>query len=235
MSYPLKESDIIAAVRHKLDERKINLNGTIISYGEDTDNVSLDSLISMLTPEAINTVHRDAPAPMLEATHSIMHGGLQEYVESRLEMIEDDVMDIKVDIEYVQNPFLRLVECRPAQTQRVITEVIAEDSPEGRMQLNKYVRGTWDDPRLVLLQGSSVMQPEFILYGCGCKKDCSIDSVLKEFSFIEQYINPQKDDDPYKVSYQLLDNYINHLTGMVLSVYKDADQAGYFYNLAKSY
>ncbi len=241
MAYPLTTDNIIKAVRHKLDERKISLDEEVIEYGESTDNESLDRIIKMLSAEAINTVHRLAPAPMLEPTQTITSA------VPTVELLADDILNIKLEQPESEasrwaNPFLRLVACRPKNTGRLITDVIPEDSPEGRMQLNEYVRGTWDDPRLILLQGCSAMEPEFILYGCGGKEesadsaqaDISASDYLKEFSWVEQYIS-QPESETYQVSYQLLENYINQITGAVLSVYKNADQANHFFTLAKTF
>ena len=50
----------------------------------------------------------------------------------------------------MKTPTSRILSVKCADSSYVVSDLIPENSAEGRKQLNKYIRGTFDDPRLVL-------------------------------------------------------------------------------------
>ena len=52
----------------------------------------------------------------------------------------------------MKTPVAKILSVKCSDSSVVITNLIPEDSAEGRKQLDAYVRGTYDDPKLVLLK-----------------------------------------------------------------------------------
>lgn len=132
----LTKENAIKAVRKNLDEQGWNPSEM---YGVSEDNVELDRIIERTIPEAIDAVHLAAPASALEGAES-------SFVE---EAESDGVLRFRTG-----KPVLRFVSFRAADSDVAISEAVAENSPNGRMQLNKYVRGTSDNPVLVMQSGT---------------------------------------------------------------------------------
>lgn len=132
----ITKEDAVKAVRKNLDEQGINLSGM---FDETTDNVDLDSIITKTIPEAIDAVHRSAPVSSLEGVET-------SFVE---ESVNNGVLIFRTE-----KPVLRFVGVKAADSNVVISDAVPEVSPEGRKQLNKYVRGTYDNPVLVLQDGT---------------------------------------------------------------------------------
>ena len=214
--YTLLKADAIAAVRKNLDE--VGLNESVVYNDENVDNDSLDLTIAKSLPEAINDVHLTAPVQMLEG----------EKVDNISECsVSGRVLSFSLDERY-----LRLVAFRAADSPYVVSEVISEYSPEGRKQLNPYVRGTWDKPRLVLLQDK--LRPASFRYYT--LKDDKYENypfgAIADLSIIrEQVYSPTATG--YPVSAVLRENILLHLTGLVLAIYGENEKANYFLEKAK--
>lgn len=145
----LTKENAIKAVRKNLDEQEWNPSQM---YGESEDNAELDRIIERTIPEAIDAVNLAAPVVALEATDS-------SFVE---EGVIDGVLSFRTD-----KPVLRFVSMRAADSEVVIADAIPENSPEGRKQLNKYVRGTNDNPVMVMRSGT---RNHFKYYSVGDQK-----------------------------------------------------------------
>lgn len=138
--HTLSANTAVMLVRRNLDE--LDPNGSVMYTDESTDNASLDNTIKRLLPDAINAVHLAAPVAVLE-------GESVEASEISDTSCEDGVLTFGLNIGHL----LRLVAFQAIDSDIVVTEVIPEASPEGRKQLNKYIRGRYDRPRLVRMQG----------------------------------------------------------------------------------
>lgn len=132
----LTKESAIKAVRKNLDEQEWNPSAM---YGESVDNFELDRIIEKTIPEAIDAVNLAAPVTALEAVET-------SFVE---EGAKDGVVSFRTG-----EPVLRIVGMRAVDSEIELTEAIPESSAEGRRQLNKYVRGTYDNPVMVLQNGS---------------------------------------------------------------------------------
>ena len=127
-------SSAVELVRKNLEELDTNSSDMLSDY---EDNSSLDSIIKRNLPEAINAVGLAAPVALLE--------GVSVSAASP-SVSEDGVLSFSLAAD---SKFLRLVAFRAADSGIVVTDPIPEAGPEGRKQLNKYVRGRFDRPRLV--------------------------------------------------------------------------------------
>lgn len=209
-------SEAVSIVRKNLDE--IGLNDSVM-YSENTDNESLDKVIMMTLPEAINEVHLSAPIELLEGTDK--KGGPFSSI-----YVADNVLHFSI-----ANDFLRLVSFQAADSSIVLTDIIPEASPQGRKQLNKYIRGTYDRPFLIGIQGHR-RERAFAYYTLkSTAYEKSPANAIKRFSYVERlFYNPLATS--YPISSGLKHAVYNHLTGMVLAIYGENQRAEYFFNKA---
>lgn len=208
----LSKADAIAAVRKNLDEQ--GLNESVMYSDENTDNDSLDLVIAKTLPEAINEIQRIAPAQLLEGESIRTFDQL---------LISDNVLSFTFDRKY-----LRLAAFQAVDSDIVVTEVIPESDPEGRKQLNKYIRGTYDNPRLVKVQGAGY-KPSFRYYSLrnGKVYESIPASAIRKLMIVPRMEYATATTE-YQFSADLLDNVINKLTAMVLYIYKEGELANYF-------
>lgn len=215
----LTVSDAVALVRKNIDE--IGLNDSVMYSDENNDNTSLDLIIKKTLPEVINEVNLSAPIEDLEGTD-----------------FGNDIVDANIDTEGVLSftfptghKFLRLVKFQAPDSDLAVTDVIAEASPEGRKQLNKTIRGTYDKPRLVMLQGS-VSEPKFKY--CSLKKEARLDGGAKTIegkTFVMEAVEEQsyaESATEYPISRTLTQTVINVLTARVLIILGETEKAKAF-------
>lgn len=209
-------SDAVALVRKNLDES--GLNESLMYSDENSDNESLDLTIKKTLPEAINEVNSLAPVEALEGVEvtSLASCG-----------IKDRVLSFSFE-----NPFLRLVAFQAKDSAIVVTEVLPETSVEAHKQLNKYVRGTFDKPRLVQVQGEHT-HPAFRYYTLSNDAySANPRNAIKRLAIVEVlFYDAEKVS--YPISPALRQTIIDQLTGLVLAIYKDNDTAQYFLQRAK--
>lgn len=219
-------SDAIEFVRARMDELSFS-NDDMISPADDDRN--LDTTIGKLLPEAAELVVRAAPAHLLEPQSEIVVsrvGDAEDGIESS-ELRPDGSISVAIDLD---GGFLRLVSFKASDSDVFITEPVAYNSPEARMQGNPYVSGTYDDPVLVerktprkyRLAYWSVRDPEAVV------------------GFTIQKIDkPSYEDDSDGKSIFCPDflapAVLNRLTGMVLETYGQVQQAQAFYKKSANY
>lgn len=215
----LSVADAIMAVRKNLDE--IGLNESIMYTEESTDNDSLDGTIARTLPEAINLINKTAPVTLLEGKSFI--GEPYNSVS-----VQDGSLVFTITADY-----LRLVAFQAADSPIVITDVLDEASPEGRKQLNPYIRGTYDRPRLVGEQGARGTYT-FRYYTLRNEAPYLNNPVgaIKRFSFVEEQFYGE-DKESYPIPEDLRQNIIDELTALVLAIYGENDKANYFAEKAK--
>ena len=225
----LSVTDAVELVRKNLDE--LDPNGSIMMDDENgsspaySDNPSLNDIIARNLPEAINAVHLAAPVQLLEG---------REYTftdEDTVSVSEDGVLSFSLGGD---SKFLRLVAFQAADSPIVVTDVLGEATPEGRKQLNPYIRGRADRPRLVLSQGQHT-GPVFKYYtltdAAAYAEDAS--EAIEQLSYIKEQFFADTATD-YPISRRLRQNIIDCLTAMVLETYSD-QRAQSFYQKANSY
>lgn len=167
----LLTSSAVELVRKNLDE--LDPNASVMYTDENSDNASLDDIIKRNLPEAINAVHLAAPVSLLEG-ESVSASALDQLY------FEDGVFSFRCK----ETKLLRLVAFQMADSPIVLTDIIPEASPEGRKQLNSYIRGTFDRPRLVRKQGITTSYPSFRYY---CIADGTVPNVsLSDKIYLEQ-------------------------------------------------
>ena len=221
----LSVSDAKALVRRNLDELDPNgsimytdNNGSSSDYG---DNSSLDNIIARYLPDAINQVHEAAPASLLEGEEgSAAHIGIEGKV-------------LSFDIAAAQK-YLRLVAFQAKDSNIVITEPVAEASPEGRKQQNQYIRGTKDRPRLVQMQGQKDGTTSFKYYTTDVDS-----STTTQLGTIERLLIIKRQEygdaaTEYSISFRLRQNIIDLLTARVLEAFND-QRAQNFINKANNF
>jgi hypothetical protein len=103
------------------------------------DAVDIHKLVEGAIVEASVKVHRLAPAIMLDGVLGI------EDTDYTTLITDDNVMVITMKKETI-----RIASIKASDSDVVVCDLVAEDSAEGRKQLNRYVRGVPDDPRVVL-------------------------------------------------------------------------------------
>lgn len=215
----LSVSDAVALVRKNIDE--IGLNDSVMYSDDNKDNTSLDLIIKKTLPEVINEVNLSAPIEDLEGENS--GGDIEEAAVDA-----DGVLSFTFSTDHA---FLRLVKFQAPDSDQIVTDVIAEASPEGRKQLNKTIRGTYDKPRLVMLQGS-ISSPKFKYYSLknGTQLDEGTDTVKGE-KFVMEAIDEQRyaeSTTEYPISRALTQTVINALTARVLIILGETEKAKAF-------
>jgi len=224
----LSTATAIMLVRKNLDEAGLNES---MMYGdgiEINDNLSLDDIIKKNLPEAINAVHQYAPVSLLEGeSYQFKTSGSRPEGET-ISLSSDRVLTFSPSKD---SGFLRLVAFQAADSPIVVTDVLKEASPEGRKQTNKYIRGSFDNPKLVRKQGD--MTPPVFKYYTVKGAFNNAASAVATFMFVkEQVYSPSATS--YKISRLLRQNIIDWLTGMVMETYSD-QRANAFFERAKYY
>ena len=143
--YQLSISAACTYVRRALDElTSVEEIGMLVS----PDAVDIHKLVEGAIVEAAVKVHELAPAIMIEGkkgeentTDKDGNTVVKDYKTSE----DNGVMTITMEKETV-----RIASIQASDSEVVVCEFVPEDSAEGRKQLNKYVRGVPDDPRVVL-------------------------------------------------------------------------------------
>ncbi len=211
----ISKADAIAAVRKNLDEQ--GLNESVMYGDENADNDSLDSIIAKTLPEAINDIHRIAPVYLLEG---------EDITAFKECGFDGGVLFFTFDADC-----LRLAAFQATDSAIVVTDVIPEASAEGRKQLNQYIRGTYDNPRLVQVQGVTYL-PSFRYYSL--KDDTYKDNpkaAIKQLKVVKQQ-SWSASAESYPASADLVDSIIYQLTALVCQIYGKTDAATYFSNKA---
>ena len=133
--FQLSISAACAYVRRVLDElTSVEEIGMLVS----PDAVDIHRLVEGAIVEAAVKIHSLAPSLMLDGVRGVAQEDYDVSVNNKiitLRMLKDTV---------------RIVSVQASDSAFVVSDLIPEDSAEGRKQLNMYVRGVPDDPRVVL-------------------------------------------------------------------------------------
>lgn len=216
-------SEAIAFVRARLDEIAQSDSDMVV---DTVDDRNFNTTVEKLLPEAIEDAHLAAPASLLEGFVFPQESTPAPFTKS----LTDGVIDVDFRTPESGNDgfdVLRLVWFKCADG--ILTSTtFAEDSPEGRIQLNKYIQGQPDEPVVVRQADSADFRPHYKYY---TTKQESANFKLSVFPV------PVKKTDTtggyFFVSAQLKTITLNRLTAKVLITYGDAQRAQAFMQATK--
>lgn len=188
-----------------LDELKNASDMPMIVESEGLDTYKLTE---GYIEEAAYRAHKEAPSYLVD-------GVIGEAEVYSAEIDKDNVAHIVMLEETA-----RLASIKASDSNVVVVDYASEESPIGRMQNNKYVRGTYDDPRLIVKKvWADNRRPEFRYYSA---KDSSATFTLEYVPWIE--IKGGKVDISEKLEYAVL----NLLVSMILDALSLYDKAALY-------
>lgn len=209
--YLLTTDEALLLVSKNFDEVMANESDMIV---DDLDSENFADVLSKTLPEAINEVHAKSPVEILDGL-TLTPDELDSV--GTLPDGFGDVLHFRIDKE-----FLRLVAFRSTDSPYVVTEAYGESTPEGRMQLNPYVRGTWDRPRLIVHQGRTAEDgqvfTEFRYYSL-MSPCASLEAPgrIETFQYLPIYRYGQTDS--YSVAENVVEAVIENLTARMMAIY----------------
>lgn len=199
-------NEIVDAVRVKLDE--IGLNESEM-MDEDADNANLDTVIRSCISEAYKMVSLMADVAMIEGKDN-----------SNASLTIDSNLVGKVA---VPSDFIRLVGVRLSSWSSSKSTAVSEDSPEYRMQSNKWVCGSPSQPVVALVNGKNGRALE--LY-----KASSTGDTLRSFVYV-----PSVPDSAtsIEISEQLSSAFIYFVAGLTMVTFRE-DVAEEFFKIGRN-
>lgn len=222
--YTLTESEAILLVRRNIDEQEYN--DSSMADVDDKDSTAFEELCRKLLPEAINEVHAGAPIDLLQGDD-----GKVKTVE--IEVSSDNILSFTLEDVL----FLRLVKFHVDTTNSESPQIynaISESSPEGRMQLNPYTRGSEESPKLVYEIGGKDTFFKYYVVSDAVKAMMSTEGYnpISVFHYLPMYrYDTSGAVTSYSIAEKVHNNIIDQLTAKVLAVYNSA-QASYFFSRA---
>jgi hypothetical protein len=200
-------------VLQALDEIR-NLEDDVM-LGE-SDDLDTRKMTSGYIIEAVLKSHKDAPSQLLD--------GVSEESDFEVDIKEDQSVEITMLEESA-----RLVSLKASDSPYVVVDYATEESPIGRMQKNQYVRGEFDDPRLIVKKNwKSDRKPEYIYY--------SLSPTRENKSFALEYIPyPVVEDDAVLISDKMEYAVLSLLVSMVLDSLSLHDKATLYKNKYQEY
>lgn len=192
-------------VLQTLDELKNLEDDTMLVEGEELDTRKLTEGYII---EAVLRAHKDAPSYLVD-------GVIGTNGEDYSATITDNVAGIAM-----LQKSARLASLKASDSHVVVTDHAAEESAIGRMQNNPYVRGTYDDPRLIVKKvWADDYKPEYLYYSV--KDDTA--------TFTLEYVPyPEIKDGAVSISEKLEYAVLNLLVAMVLDALSLNDKAGLY-------
>lgn len=214
--YPLTVKGAFAYVRRAIDElTSVEEIGMLIS----PDAINLHRLVEGCMVEAVLKTYAQAPTESLE--------GVTAEAESDYALI--DLKDGVVTIAF-ETPIARMLSLRCVDSEIIISDLIPENSAEARKQLNKYVRGTYDDPRVVLQKVWNGDNKPMLKYYTTTKTN------LDEVQFdIEILPYPILEEGVVQIASRMEFPVLNNIVALVLDAYKETELADRYRAKAKEY
>ena len=212
--YSLTVKGAFAYVRRAIDELT---TAEEIGHLVDPDAIDLHRLVEGAMVEAVVKAYSLAPSHILEGETAV------EGKDYELEL-KDKVVTISM-----LTPTARVVSVQCNDSEVILSDLIPENSAEGRKQLNQYIRGTYDDPRLVLLKNWNGDNMPRMRYYTTTKE-------LKDLDFTIEFLPyPVLEEGVVKLASRLEYVVLNLIVASVLDSYKEFDVADRFRNKAKEY
>ena len=181
----------------------------------ETDELDTMKLVKGFIVQAIVKAHKDAPAYLVD-------GNLATQGEDFTVTVTDGVAKIVMLQESA-----RLASLKASDSPVVVSDYVTEESPIGRMQNNRYVRGTWDDPRLIITRAwADMRKPEYLYY--------SVRSDNPTFT-LEYVPYPFEESEEFEIADKLEYAVLNLLASMVLTALSLADKANIYMTKYQEY
>jgi hypothetical protein len=220
--YQLSINSATSFVRTALDElTTVEEIGMLV----DADAVNLQRLVVNFICEAVVKTHMGASPSMISGIVATVSKAKEE--EANPEAEEDPVFEMELDstsgvvtITMLKDT-LRVVSVQAQDSPVVVCNIYPEHSAEGRKQLNKYVRGVSDDPRVVMQKRWSDTYKPILKYYSTEQTTCP------EIT-LEYIPYPVLQDAMVDVSPQLEYAVLNELVAMVLDSVKEHDKAALY-------
>ena len=218
--YQLSINSATSFVRTALDElTTVEEIGMLV----DADAVNLQRLVVNSICEAVVKTHMGASPSMISGIVATVSKAKEE--EANPEAEEDPVFSTELDSGVVTitmlKDTLRVVSVQAEDSPVVVCNIYPEHSAEGRKQLNKYVRGVSDDPRVVMQKRWSDTYKPILKYYSTEQTTCP------EIT-LEYIPYPVLQDAMVDVSPQLEYAVLNELVAMVLDSVKEHDKAALY-------
>lgn len=229
--YQLSINSATSFVRTALDElTTVEEIGMLV----DADAVNLQRLVVNSICEAVVKTHMGASPSMISGIVATVSKAKEEEAnpeaaeeEANPEAEEDPVFSTELDptsgvvtITMLKDT-LRVVSVQAEDSPVVVCNIYPEHSAEGRKQLNKYVRGVSDDPRVVMQKRWSDTYKPILKYYSTEQTTCP------EIT-LEYIPYPVLQDAMVDVSPQLEYAVLNELVAMVLDSVKEHDKAALY-------
>lgn len=225
--YQLSINSATSFVRTALDElTTVEEIGMLV----DADAVNLQRLVVNSICEAVVKTHMGASPSMISGIVATVSKAEEEAnpvaeEEANPETEEDPVFSTELDSGVVTitmlKDTLRVVSVQAEDSPVVVCNIYPEHSAEGRKQLNKYVRGVSDDPRVVMQKRWSDTYKPILKYYSTELETCP------EIT-LEYIPYPVLQDAMINVSPQLEYAVLNELVAMVLDSVKEHDKAALY-------
>lgn len=188
-----------------LDELK---NAEDIAMLAETESLDTRKMAEAFLIEAVLKAHKDAPSYLVNGKIGIV--GTDYSVK---------FVGTTAKIVMLQNS-ARLASIKASDSPVVVSDVFSEDSPIGRMQNDEYVRGTYDDPRLIVKKTwTSDLKPEYLYYSV---KDNTATFDLEYIPY------PELKDGSVMISEKLEYAILNLLVSMVLEALSLVDKSAIY-------
>lgn len=205
--YQLSIISATAFVRTALDElTTVEETGMLV----DADAVNLQRLVVNSIVEAVVKTHQGALSVLID-------GNIGVQGEDYTAELDDNGV---ITITMLQDT-LRVASIQAADSPVVLTDIVPEDSAEGRKQLNEYVRGVSDDPRVVLQKRWSDPYRPIMKYYSTEEDTCPAIS-------LEYVPYPVLEEAVISISPQLEYAVLNELVAMVLDSVNQHDKAALY-------
>lgn len=219
--YQLSINSATSFVRTALDElTTVEEIGMLV----DADAVNLQRLVVNSICEAVVKTHMGASPSMISGIVATVPKAEEE---ANPEAEEDPVFSTELDpvsgvvTITMLTDTLRVVSVQAEDSPVVVCNIYPEHSAEGRKQLNKYVRGVSDDPRVVMQKRWSDTYKPILKYYSTEQTTCP------EIT-LEYIPYPVLQDAMVDVSPQLEYAVLNELVAMVLDSVKEHDKAALY-------
>lgn len=210
--YQLEISAAFQFVQSVLDE----LTNTDEAVDLAADTTDIEKLVENALVEAVITTHMGALAVLVDGVVG------EDGADYDSALSEDGVVTITM-----QTDALRIVSVQAEDSPVVLTDIVPENSAEGRKQLNRYVRGVSDDPRVVLQKRWSEPYKPVMKYYSTKEETCPVMTV--------EYIPyPVLDEGAVLVCPKLEYAVLNEVAAMVLDALNESQKATIYRAKAKS-
>lgn len=202
-------NELSEAVRTNLDELKFNESMMV-----GGDDLELDRLIGNVAGVCADEVHTSAPSHLLDGVDVLLDDNT----------VTVDEKDNRVLILCPQD-IVRLVAFRATDSDMTVASVVPEDSPAGRMQKDRFVRGTYDDPVMVAVQGATGINTQLKYYSLKDPVTGAPAAKVDVFKVIYRQIGGA---GYVEISDNVISNYYDLVTSRVLSILGETTKAQEF-------